>query len=32
LDSMLGLLPSWNPTGNQIAFVSGANTTGYWQL
>jgi len=32
LDSMHGLLPSWSPTDEQIAFVSGANTTGYWQL
>jgi Tol biopolymer transport system component len=32
LDSMHGLLPSWSPTGDQLAFVSGATTSGYWQL
>jgi len=32
LDLNHSLLPSWSPTDQSIAFVSGANTTGYWQL
>jgi Tol biopolymer transport system component len=31
LDMAHSLLPSWDSTGNRLAFVSGANTT-YWQL
>jgi TolB protein len=31
LDMAHSLLPSWSPTGGQLAFVSGATTT-YWQL
>lgn len=32
LDLNHSLLPSWDPTGERLAFVSGSNTTGYWQL
>jgi Tol biopolymer transport system component len=31
LDMAHSLLPSWDSTGNRLAFVSGASTT-YWQL
>ena len=32
LTSMTGLLPAWSSSDGKIAFVSGANTTGFWQL
>jgi len=32
LDLNHSLLPSWSLTGDRLAFVSGTNPTGYWQL
>lgn len=32
LDLAHSLLPSWDSTGQRLAFVSGANTTNFWQL
>jgi Tol biopolymer transport system component len=32
LDLNHSLLPSWDSTGERLAFVSGADTGGYWQL
>jgi Tol biopolymer transport system component len=32
LDLAHSLLPSWDSTGNRLAFISGAGTTNFWQL